>query len=168
LLGVLHDEGLWAMQTGDSVRARACLEESLAGVRELGAKDDICNCLLDLGVVALYERQLEEAVHLFAESLELARQTGWHMNIAWNLGGLGCALATLGELGVSARLLGAAEALHERLGRPLEPWAARVYTDCSAPVRERLGEAELAAAWAAGRALSEADAAAYALRTVAD
>ena len=50
----------------------------------------------------------------------------------------------------------------------LEPWAARVYTDCSAPVRERLGEAELAAAWAAGRALSEADAAAYALTTVAD
>jgi predicted ATPase/class 3 adenylate cyclase len=168
LLGVLHDEGLWAMQTGDSVRARACLEESLAGVRELGARDDICNCLLDLGVVALHERQLEEAMHLFAESLELARQTGWHMNIAWNLGGLGCALATLGELGVSARLLGAAEALHERLGRPLEPWAARVYTDCSAPVRERLGEAELAAAWAAGRALSEADAAAYALTTVAD
>jgi len=68
---------------------------------------------------------------------------------------------------VSARLLGAAEALHERLGRPLEPWAARVYADCSAPVRERLSEAELAAAWAAGRALSEADAAAYALTTVA-
>jgi hypothetical protein len=44
----------------------------------------------------------------------------------------------------------------------------RVYTDCSAPVRERLGEPELAAAWAAGRALSEADAAAYALTTVAD
>ncbi len=168
LLGVLHDEGLWAMQTGDSVRARACLEESLAGVRELGARDDVCNCLVDLGVVALYERQLEEALHLFAESLDLARQTGWHMNIAWNLGGLGCALATLGELSVSARLLGAAEALHERLGQPLEPWAARVYTDCSAPVRERLGEAELAAAWAAGRALSEADAAAYALTTVAD
>jgi hypothetical protein len=156
------------METGDSVRARACLEESLAGVRELGARDDICNCLVDLGVVALYERRPADALHLFAESLELARQTGWHMNIAWNLGGLGCALATLGELGMSARLLGAAEALHERLGQPLEPWAARVYADCSAPVRERLGEAELAAAWAAGRALSEADAAAYALTTVAD
>jgi hypothetical protein len=118
--------------------------------------------------VALYERRPEEALHLFAESLELARQTGWHMSIAWNLGGLGCALATLEEPDVAARLLGAAEALHERLGQPLEPWAARVYADRSAPVRERLGEAELAAAWAAGRALSETDATAYALMTVAD
>jgi predicted ATPase/class 3 adenylate cyclase len=168
LLGLLHDDGLWALQTGDHARARACLEEALAGARELGARDDICNGLCDLGVLALYERRLEDALHLFAESLELARQTGWHLIIAWMVGGVGCALASLGELDASARLLGAAEALHERLGQPLEPWAARAYADCSAPVRERLGEAELAAAWAAGRALSEADAAAHALMTVAE
>jgi predicted ATPase/class 3 adenylate cyclase len=168
LLIVLHNDGLWAMQTGDYVRARACLEQSLAGSRELGARDDICNDLCDLGVLALHERRLEDALHLFAESLELARQTRWHLNVAWTVGGLGCALASLGELDASARLLGAAEALHERLGQPIEPFAARAYADCSAPVRERLGEAELAAAWAAGRALSETDAAAYALTTVAE
>ncbi len=116
----------------------------------------------------MYERRFEDAVRLFAESLELALQDGWHLNVAWNLGGLGCALAMLGELDESARLLGAAEALHERLGQPLELYAVRVYADCSAPVRQRVGEPELAAVWAAGRALSEADAAASALMTVAE
>jgi predicted ATPase len=167
LLIVLHDNGLLAMQFGDYVRARACLEESLAGARELGARDVISNSLCDLGVLALYERRLEDSVHLFVDSLELVRQAGWHLNVAWTVGGLGCALASLGELDASARLLGAAEALHERLGEPIQSYAARAYADCSAPVRERLGEAELAAAWAAGRALSEADATAYALTTAA-
>jgi hypothetical protein len=73
----------------------------------------------------------------------------------------------LGELDASARLLGAAETLHERLGQPLDPYA-RAYDECSAPVRERVREPELAAAWAAGRALSEEDAAAYARMTVAE
>ena len=72
----------------------------------------------------------------------------------------------LGDLGAAARLFGAAEALHERLGQPIEDYAFRAYAEGSAPVRDRLDEVELAAAWAAGRALNEADAAAYALKTV--
>ena len=51
------------------------------------------------------------------------------------MGGIGCALAMLGELNTAARLLGAAEALHERIGEPIEPYAARAYADGSAPVR---------------------------------
>ena len=51
---------------------------------------------------------------------------------------------------------------------PIEDYAVRAFAEGSAPVRERLGEVELAAAWAAGRALSEADAAAYALKTVTE
>ncbi len=37
-----------------------------------------------------------------------------------------------------------------------------------APVVDRADEPEIAAAWAAGRAMSESDAAAYALATVAE
>ena len=164
LLAVLHDSGLWAMAAGDYVGARAQLEEALARSKEFGARDEICNGLCDLGVLALYERQAHDALRLFAESLELALQGSWHLNIAWTVGGLGCALAMLGHLDPAARLLGAAEALHERLGEPLEAYATRAFADGSAPVRERLDETGLAAAWAAGRALSEADAAAYALK----
>lgn len=119
-------------------------------------------------MLALYEQRPREALHLFAGSLELARQINLHINIAYSLGGLGCALAALGELTSSARLLGAAEALHERLGAPIEPYAGQAYADGSAPVRRRLGLSELAVAWAEGQTLSETDAATSALKTVAD
>jgi hypothetical protein len=44
----------------------------------------------------------------------------------------------------------------------------RAFAEGSGPVRERLDEGELIEAWAAGRALDEADATAYALKTVAE
>ena len=156
------------MAAGDYVRARTCMEEALARAKEFGARDEICNGLCDLGVLALYELRPQDALRLFAESLQLALRGSWHLNIAYIVGGLGCALAMLGEVTVSARLLGAAEALHERLGHPIDDYAIRAYAESSAPVRDRLGEVELAVAWAAGRALSEADAAAYALKTVGE
>ena len=165
---VLHLDCLLALQEGDYTRARAGLEEELASARELGFTDHVSNALADLGVVALYERRPEDAVQLFADSLELAGRVGWHQNVAWSLVGLGCALATLGKLDTAARLLGAGEALSEPLGQPPDEYAVRAFDECSAPVRERLDEPELAAAWGAGRALGEADATAYALNTVAD
>ena len=168
LLAVLHDGGIRAMAAGDYIRARACMEEALARAREFGASDEICNGLCDLGVLALYELQPQDALRLFGESLQLAVQGSWHLAIAWTVGGIACGLAMLGDLTVSARLLGASEALHERLGVPIEDYAVRAFAEGSAPVRERLGEVELAAAWAAGRALSEADAAVYALKTVTE
>jgi len=168
LLVVLHNEGLWAIVAGDYARARARLEEARASTLDLGDRDGFSNALCDLGVIALYERRLEDALQLFGESLELAVESAWHINIAWTISGLGCALASLGDVDAAARLLGAAEALHERTGRAIEPYAAPAFDECSAPVRERLGEPELAAAWAAGRAMSEADAAAYALATVGE
>ena len=65
LLAVLHDTGVWAMAAGDYVRARACMEEALARAKEFGARDEICNGLCDLGVLALYELQ---PASLFASS----------------------------------------------------------------------------------------------------
>ena len=165
---ILHNDGLFAMEAGDYARAHACLEEALVSARAFGSRDRICNGLCDLGVLALYERRPEDAVHMFTESLQLAREGGWHLNVAYTLGGTGCALASLGELAASARLLGAADAMHERLGEPLEPYAVRTYDECSEPVRSRLDDPELAAAWATGRAMSEADAAAYAQGVVAE
>ena len=152
-------------RAGDYARARASLEESLARARALGARDEICNDLCDLGVLALYERRFDDALRLFArepaprKAGQLAPSTS--LDRLW---GIGCGLAAAGDLGAAARLFGAAEALHERLGQPIDDYAVRAYAEGSAPVRERLGEVELAAAWAAGRALSEADAAAYTTR----
>jgi predicted ATPase len=168
LLDVTHNQGLWAMQRGDLPRARTYLEESLAGSRERGSDQQTGNAAADLGVLSLYEHRYDDAVPLFVESLEMARRTGWPLNIAYCLRGLGCVAVANAEIETAARLLGGAESVEETIGELPQPYARRVYDEAAARVRGRLEEPAISAAWAAGRALSEADAVSFALATVAD
>ena len=70
-----------------------------------------------------------------------------------------------GDAETAARLLGAAEGTTERIGEDVQPYAKRAYDESAALVRERLAEPAIAAAWAAGRAMSEADVVSFALAT---
>jgi predicted ATPase/class 3 adenylate cyclase len=165
LLILGHNQGLSAMASGDYVRARSLLEQSLAGAREMGSDQNAGNALCDLGVLALYEQRHEEATALFRESLASAQRTGWRINVVYCLRGLS-AVAAGDDLESAARLLGAAEAIHEQIGQDIEGYAKRAFDHAQSRVHESLGEPAVAAAYAAGRAMSEADAVAYALGAV--
>ena len=119
-------------------------------------------------MLALYEERDDDAVHLFAECLESARRTGWQINIAYCLRGLGSTAAARRDVETAARLFGAAENVEERAGEQLQPYALRAFDQRAAHVRERLAEPPVAAAWEAGRAMSEADAVSFALATAAE
>ena len=67
----------------------------------------------------------------------------------------------------AARILGAAEAIDEQIEYTMAPYERLALANAVASVVDRVDEPEIAAAWAAGRAMNEADAAAYALATVA-
>lgn len=162
----LHNRALVALHTKDFGHARALLEESLAEGRRIGSDQHVGNALCDLGVLALYERRYDDAEHLFADSLESALRSGWRINVVYTLRGLGGALAMRGELDAAARLLGASAALQERIGEVLQGYSVEAYDEVSKPVLDRLDDPEIAAAYAAGRAMSEADAASFALATV--
>ena len=168
MLQTTHNQGLWAMGRGDLARARACLEENLTGSRELGADQQTGNAACDLGILALYEHRHLDAVPLFVESLESARRTAWPLNIAYCLRGLGCVAVANGEIETAARLMGAAESVEERIGEVAQPYARRAYDEAAAAVHKRLDQPAIAAAWAAGRALSEANAVSFALATAAE
>ena len=73
-----------------------------------------------------------------------------------------------GEIGPAAQLLGAATAIEEQTGESMQGYAVDAYTKTAAPVLDRLEEPDVAAAYAAGRAMTQEDAAAYALASVAD
>ena len=163
-----HNLGLWALDRGDWSRARAYLEEGLRGARGFGSDQLTGNSLTDLGVLAFYEGRVEDAVHLFAEGLESARRTGWSINIAYCLQGIGSAAAERGDDETAARLFGATESVEERVGEKIQAYAGRVFDQRTAPVRERLAEPAIAAAWAAGREMSEAHAVSFALATAAE
>ena len=53
--------------------------------------------------------------------------------------------------------------LREQTGDQTQPYAIRAFDESAAPVRKRLSEPAVAAAWAAGRAMSEDEAVSFAL-----
>ena len=85
-----------------------------------------------------------------------------------SLRGLAAATAARGDLESAARMLGAAETIEEQIGEEMEPYERSAFAEALAPVVDRADEPEIAAAWAAGRAMSESEAAAYALAAVAE
>jgi predicted ATPase/class 3 adenylate cyclase len=168
LLVTGHNQALWAMAEKDYVRARPLLERSLAGARKIGSDQSTGNALLDLGVLTFCEERLEEAEALFAEGLASAHRTGWRVNVVFSLRGIAATVLARDDLEAAGRLLGAAESLHERIGEDIPEYAKEAFDPAAARVYERRGEPAIATALAAGRAMSEADAVAYALATVAE
>ncbi len=163
-----HNLGLWALSRGDRPGARAYLEAGLAGARDIGSDQMTGNSLVDLGVLALYEGREDDAFRLFAEGLESAGRTGWQINIAYCASGLACLAAARGDTGTAARLFGAAEGVEKRVGAQIQSYARRAFDQGAAPVRERLAEPAIAAAWSTGRAMTEGDAVSFALATAAE
>jgi hypothetical protein len=66
-------------------------------------------------------------------------------------------------VGIGARLLGAAEGLHEAWGTPLPPADRTEHDGCVAALRAALGAEAFATAWAEGRAMSPEQAVAHAV-----
>ena len=119
--------------------------------------------------MALHERRYEDSVPLFIESLDSALRRGRREYVGQALLGLAAATAAVGDLRSGARLLGASETVERQIGEEIDlPYARSAYAEALAPLVERAEEPEIAAALAAGRAMSESEAAAYALLAVAE
>jgi hypothetical protein len=142
------------------------LEKSLAEARRLDSDQHIGNALCDLGVLALYDRRYEDALELFAGSLESALRTGWRINVVYTLRGIAGGLCARGDVETAARLLGAAGVMQEQIAEELQSYSIQAYAETAAPVTERLDEPDIAAAFAAGKAMSPQDAAQLALDAV--
>jgi predicted ATPase/class 3 adenylate cyclase len=158
----LINVGAFALQQHDFARARAALEEYLAedsGKTPLG----IAIAQLNLGEVALYERDREDAALRYRHALALAREAGAKPTIAEAVYGLAAVAAIDGDAERSARLWGAADAIKQSTGSPLS-------TDEQSIIERYLESARSAAAGdvhrtarAAGRSMTLDEGIAYAL-----
>jgi predicted ATPase/DNA-binding CsgD family transcriptional regulator len=146
--------GLVAMFRGDYERAKALMEESLAVARKSG--DVWCSsmALNHLGLMALFQEDFGRVQALCKESLELSRQSGMGHVISYSLHTSAALAGSRGQLLRSARLWGAAEALHEAMGTALSPMELRVYDPHMAAARAQVEDAAWEAAWQEGRAMS--------------
>jgi hypothetical protein len=149
---------------GNVAHARSTLEESLARFRALDNRNGIAEALLELGRTIHAQGDQTQAAAHFTEGLTLfANELGKQSSAIECLAGLAGVTGAQGQPARAARLFGAAEALREVLGLPMQPVAQAAYARDLAAVQAQIDEAAFAVEWAVGQAMPLELAIAYAL-----
>jgi DNA-binding CsgD family transcriptional regulator len=163
----LVHHGIVAFGLRDLATAIARCEEGLTVYRQigdkLGAAVGISGALDTLSLAAIQQDRHEDAVRLQHQALTMRADLGDRRGVALSLAGYAVIAASTGAYERAARLFGAADALREAVGWMLAHPESDLYAASLAQVRRRLPDDRFAAAWAAGRALSEGEAVAEAL-----
>jgi predicted ATPase/DNA-binding NarL/FixJ family response regulator len=139
-----------ARNQSDDAGAAALFERSLAQQRRLGLSGDMTR--FNLGDLALRHRETARARAYLAEALRAFVRSGEQRGIVASLGGVARLAAAVGRPDVTARLIGAAEALRERAGVSLSLEVVRAAEGAAAAARSARGEAAYGAAAAEGAA----------------
>jgi tetratricopeptide (TPR) repeat protein len=150
----LPAEGAAKRVEGNLEEAARLFEEALGLLRELGDRRFTATVLYNLGHIARDRGDLTRAASLLAESLDLSTQIGDRSSIA----DYSVSIALIAEAAArperAARLLGAAAAVQQELAVSPEEELRPDHDRAVVAVRDALGEAAFAAAWAAGGQLS--------------
>ncbi|HEX5504123.1 MAG TPA: helix-turn-helix domain-containing protein [Thermomicrobiales bacterium] len=139
---------------GDLAAARSHLDDALVVLRALGDRIGIADALADLGRVALERGEPDLALACCRECLAHAREVGHPRLVARGLEVAAGVAREQRRPALAARLLGAAAAWRDRQATPLRADERGPFDREVAALRAALGSGALAAAWAAGRALS--------------
>lgn len=158
----------WApilLNQGAYRRAAELAEQALGLARELGDRIAEYSARYNLALVAQAEGDVGAARQLFGEALALAVELGDAGNVVSCLKGLGGVAVAQRQPERAARLWGAAEALRSS-GEPAQyayTLDRALYEQMLTRAQAGLDAARWAAAWAAGQAMTQPQAVAYAL-----
>jgi len=122
------------------------------------------NLLTVRAFVAFAQGESEQAERDAHDALAVATRTQGYMRAADTLECLVRLAVDGANHPYAARLLGAADAMRQRMGHARFPMYQAGYDTVVATIREALGQSEFDAAWAEGAALSTEEAIAYAQR----
>ena len=136
--------GAIATERGQLARATALCEEALALARQRGDQWAIEQILRGLMRIARRRGDHQRAVSLAREHFALVREVGSRSRVVDDLEALAWVARVRGQLPRAARLLGAAGALRDALGRPVPPRQRSEYEADLATLRTALGEAAFA------------------------
>lgn len=138
------------LQQGKLSAAAPLFAESRALFQSIGDKNGTVIGLENLGRLAMAQGQLVAARHFFQEGITLAWQIRERQRLVFCLEGL---CATLADQRLAVQLYSAAAGLRTAINAPIPPFDRNGIQAQVAQLRQHLGEAEFAAAWAAGQAL---------------
>jgi predicted ATPase/DNA-binding CsgD family transcriptional regulator len=145
--------GLIAIAQGDLGRAATYLEEVLRRQRALGFTWGLVDTLRTLGDITRDRGELEQALAFYRESVELAKGHGDRRFLARTLAGIATVAAMQGRMEPAVRIAGAAAALREQIGAPVEEWQRATYDRGLELARAAMPLERFAASWSAGLAL---------------
>jgi DNA-binding CsgD family transcriptional regulator/tetratricopeptide (TPR) repeat protein len=149
-----------ARLTGEADVARRHYLEALGILREVSARPEIARCLAGLGRIALNQGDLALARQQFAESMVLSRSSGSRIGVIRGLDAFAALAVKRDRPDRAVPLTAAAEALRAAAHMPPAPPSR---TGRVLDAAARLGEEAVSALWAAGSALTGAEAVAFAL-----
>jgi predicted ATPase/DNA-binding SARP family transcriptional activator len=162
---VLNNIAWSAILREDFARARAALEESLSELRlSKIAVLPLAVTHANLGLVSLFEHDLEGATDNFRQVLTLLREVPANLSVFEALHGLAGVAALGGDPGRAVTIWSYANTLVEDLGFSLALPDKRIVERYLEPARASLGDNLSATAWAEGASMTRDEAIAYALR----
>jgi predicted ATPase/DNA-binding CsgD family transcriptional regulator len=149
--------GHTARAHGNHDRSVAYHEEAVAVLRQLPGKNKLADALISLGWAELMRGTLAQSRTAYREGLALAEASNDRLRMGRGVCGA-AGLAAGDAPTVAAQLFGAAAAQRDDEQIQLKPTIQAELERLTARVRDALGDAAFAAAWAAGRSLPLEDA----------
>jgi len=162
----LEAEGYLAFMTDDLPRARQLLEEHLALAESRGDPMTTAIGHHTVAQVARLQERFDDATTHYREALRIAHGFGDAASLSEPLQGLAAVAIATGDADRGVRLLGANDAIRERLGGGPPPEWLRL-GDPLTDARRSLGDDAYERAWEAGRDLTVDEAVALAVPNVA-
>ena len=159
----LEHLGVVAWLRGEIDRFAALADEALPLWRDVGDQGGVISSLDRLSLAARLRGDLRRQAALAREIVSLTIEQGDPHVTASTLWTVASIAGERADWVLSARLFGAEEALRQAIGFVLDPAFADDHVRMVGDVRAALGPAPFGSAWAAGRALSPAEALAEAL-----
>jgi tetratricopeptide (TPR) repeat protein len=150
--------GLVAMLQGDYVAAKSYLDQSLTLVRGAGNRNSIAEALWLQGRLALYQNEIDPALHHFKESLALYRTYTGSVWVTRDLVYIAISHVARDEFSIAARLAGALDARDKAFGSINAHLDSRAsiaeYQSEIENLRARMPAASFDAEWKAGHELT--------------
>ena len=151
----LSNLGSVAIHEEDYERALELYGASLTISRGVGREDAAALALTSLGYVHLRRGRPHEATALLAEALEISGRLGFRATTISCLIVRAAAATALADAEAAARLLGAASAVSEATGEPLQLLDSSVLDETTQAARRELGDAAFDRAFQLGRSSAD-------------
>ena len=151
-LGTLNNLSYLELEDGHVAAARARLADGVRLAQQIGARRGLSLLSCTLGFASYLDGADGEARAMFDQSLAIAQRSGDQLMVAYAQLGRALIASRTGDARAAAKLHGAADAIHARLGTHFDSLESRLRAADLSRLRTTLGVSAFQAAYDAGHA----------------